>query len=234
MPKDELLKLYYKYRFIIYPVLVAAAGIFLVVVVIIPQTVTFIKNQQAIKEYAQRHDSLKAKAVELEGLDKNELKKRTDVALSVLPEDKDYSGVLGLVQSTAARDGFSVLSFQIGAPFINSSTKSSGFNVKIEFLGPKDNLKLLLANIEDSSQVLRLSGIEVNNLRRADMAEGILTVDAYYAPIPSTIGSVDAPLLRLSEQDFQTLLKYTRLAASVPVSTTSATPSQRGKSNPFE
>lgn len=233
MAKDEILKLYYQYRFIIYPVLIGIVSLLLIVLLIAPQVVTYLGNQQALKQSLGRYEKLSVKASILQNINEADLKNKTEIAVAVLPEEKDYARILGLIQNIAAQSGFSIINFQIGTPFTNSSTRASGFSVKIDLSGPKDSFKSLLASIEGNSQILKLGSIEINNPRSVDRAEGILTIDTYYAPLPKSIGSVDAQLPELSSADQETLAKYAKVIA-IKTSTISGTLTPRGKSNPFE
>lgn len=232
MPK-EIKKLYREYRFIIFPALTGAVCLLLIALIVVPQTLSFFNNQESLRASEEKHQFLSEKAQTLSSLNEVDLKNKTEVMVSVLPDDKDYSTILGLIQSITSATGFVITSFQIGAPFTDTSTGTLGFNIKVEITGQQENFKNLLNGLENSKQVLKLSGVEINDQGNATRLETVVSIDAYYAPLPKAIGALNAPLPELTAEDLALLTKYSRLVDTrAATSTFSASP--KGKLNPFE
>lgn len=229
----EVLKLYEQYRFIIFPVLTAMVGLVLITLIVVPQTLSFVSNQEALKKSLENLSFLEQKAATLGVLNGDDLKKSTEIMVTVLPDDKDYSRILGQVQSITQANGFSIASFQVGTPFTDTSTGALGFSIKVEVVGQKENFRNLLNGIENSNQVLKLSGIEISDQSDLARLESVLSIDAYYAPLPKAIGSLQSPLPELTSDDIDILTKYSKLV-STRTSTATFSASPKGKLNPFE
>ena len=233
MIKKEVLQFYYRYKFYLFPALSAVVGILLIALVIAPQALIFFSNRSALESHLERIDFLGQKIEKLNSLNESDLKKKTEIMLTVLPENKDYSNTLGLIQSIVGNSGFVITNFQIGSAFTNSATGSFGFNIKIEVAGQRESFKSFLEGIENSNQILKVSSIEINEQKAQNRMESIVSIDVFYANLPKTIGAINATLPEITEKDQQLINKYQKLGNSLtPVSTVAA--SLKGKLDPFE
>lgn len=233
--KQTLQTFYQKYKIMLFPIVVAVASLSLIVLVIYPQIVKLITNQQAYNDVLQRSKLLEVKASELESLDENQLRSNLDVALVALPTDQDLGGIIGVINKVVGDSGFSTVSLSVGQP---SDSKSIGsqFGLKVEVSGLKESLDRLLNNIESSARVMKVSGVEMSAGKTGGISV-VISIDVYYQPLPNTIGGVEAPLPKLSNEEQAIIAKLASTIPASSVSTSSQTPQTlgpRGKSNPFE
>lgn len=238
MDKEYLLTIYSRYKFIIYPFVVALIGIIVILLVIYPQVNNILEKRSQMENLSQKLEFLDAKAADLENLNEADLSRKINAAVAVLPSDKDYTSTINVLQSIIQQNSFSLTSLQTGQVANVSTPNLSGFNVKIETVGPRAFLSRLLSSLENAPRVMKVSTIELVPQKSPDSVDAIISVDVFYAPIPTSLGAVDAPLSQLTDKDEELLAKLVRNVNAAGVSAvTPTTPSSlppRGKSNPFE
>lgn len=231
MKKEDILNFYQKYKLIIFPVLVSVSSVILIVLVIYPQLAKLISNNEMYNTINERSKFLEVKAVELNSLDETDLQNKLNLSLAALPPSKDYTEVISILQSLTNKTGFNIISLQFGQSADSKGDKSN-FAVKLDIVGPKVTLDALLDNIEKSYRPMRVSGMELTtNSGGSAVVNVALAINVYFAQLPSSIGSIDAPLPQLSQKDQELI---TSLSSSVNVPTTPNVEISRGKVDPFE
>lgn len=234
MNKETVTKFYLTYRLYIFPAVVALSSLILIIFVIYPQVAKLIVNQKIEGDLKIRSAFLETKVQALESYDEDDLSHKVNYALNVYPSERDFGNILGLIEVVTARLGFSIVSANFG----ESSAKLSGsqsYVLKMEVVGSRSLLPLLLSNIEDSGRIMKVSSVETSSSRDPQAVNVILAVDVLYASIPGGFGTVDSPLPQFSSEDEELIAKLARSASqapSLPVVPTTLGP--RGKVNPFE
>lgn len=234
MNRETATKFYLTYRLYIFPVVVALSSLILIIFVIYPQVLKLITNQKVEGDFKIRSAILQAKVQALESYDEDDLSRKVNYALNVYPSERDFGNILGLVEGVTSQVGFSIVSANFG----ESSTKLSGsqsYVLKMEVVGSRSLLPLLLSNIEDSGRIMKVSSMEISSSRDPQAVNVILAVDILYASIPGGFGTVDSPLPEFSSKDEELIAKLAASAPqapSLPVVPTTSGP--RGKANPFE
>lgn len=230
--RKGLTELLTKYKAYILPIVVGISSLILILFVIYPQLTGFFRGQKDLQTAEQKLKKLQVKAADLENLDEGDLNKNLDYALTALPADKDYPTIIGVFQRISAESNMSLESLQVGSSGQEQGKKVPVYVVKVELLGTKQGFEEVLRQIEKNPQVMRVNGIDLATLRSdVDIS---LSVDIFYLPTPTRIGSVDADLPVLNEEE-QSLLARLASIIPAPVSATEAPPLlPRGKANPFE
>lgn len=233
--KEQLQTFYQKNKIMLFPVVVAVASLSLIILVIYPQIAKLVANQQAYNEVLERSQLLEVKASELESLDEDQLSSNLSLALTALPTDQDLGGIIGVINQVVSNSGFTTVSLSLGQP---SNTQSSGsqFGLRVEAIGSRESLDILLNNIESSARVMKVSGVEMSSGKTGGVTV-VVSIDVYYQPLPNTIGGVEAPLPKLSNEEQAIIAKLASTIPASSVSTSSQTPQSlgpRGKANPFE
>lgn len=230
MNKEAIFGFYNKYKLYIFPAVVSASSLFLIIFAIYPQTSKLIANQKIQGELQARSDFLEVKANTLENFDVPDLTRKVEYALYSFPKDKDFGNVIGLLQLIGAQSNFLVN----GINLEGGSSKAVGaqsYNVRMEVNGAKNLLPLFLSNIESSVRLMKVNSIDVSG-KNDQSIDVVLGIEILYSPLPQTFGSIDSPLPQLSEKDEELL---TTLGSSVAsVSLGEELTSSRGKANPFE
>lgn len=234
MKKNELNKFYNQYKLYLFPI-VTTIGSLILVIFIFNQVSGWLGGAQNQAVLLSRFKILDAKAVELQSLDEVDLSQKLKLALSVFPEDKDFANIIGLLQEIAYQKGFTIASLQVGQG--REEQGSSGFNVRLELSGNKAALGDLLKGVENASRLMRVNSLDLS-ISSGDNINTMLTINVLYAPIPKTIGSVDAPLPVLSAKDQQVLATLASQVGLPQVTGPSQPPittlPPRGKENPFQ
>lgn len=232
MKIDTVMKFYFKFKFFIFPAVVALSSLFLIIFAIYPQTIKLINNQKSADDLISRSKLLESKVTALEKYDEAELSRKVQTALASLPVDKDLVAIFDIMPQVVAKSGFAVTSIEVGTSG-GKSGKVNSYEVKLEVGGTKALLPVLLNNLENSSRLIRVNKIELSSNFSAQATNVALSVGVLYSAVPQTFGTVDSPVPEITQKDedlLAQLVKEDGTALVAPVEPT--TP--RGKANPFE
>lgn len=238
MNKEVIGKLYFKYRFYIFPAVSALCCLILIIFVIYPQVTQVIKSFDDLQQKENKLHVLKVKTADLEELNEAELTQKLNAMLVVLPEDKDYPSLIGVLRSLTSRFGVLLSSLQIGK--VSSPAKAetgSAFAVTLEFSGSKALVSRLITALESSNRIMKIRSMDLSFNKTTDAINASFMLDVFFAPIPTNIGSYETPLPKLTQKDQEMIASLTRdinKPVSLPISSSSATTVTRGKINPFE
>lgn len=246
MRKEFFLKFYSKYRVIIYPFTVGLASLIIIILVIIPQIKGYFSSKENEGIVQKKIINLELKAEELEGISDEDLRRKVQSAVVAFPQDKDYTSVIGLLQRLSIESGVNLESVALVSGGDKNISGISNFTVKIEVNASSLGFDEFLKKIENSQSVLKIGGLSVEKSSN-EQASAALDIEVYYSPTPKTLGSVDSPLQKLTEEEEVLAEKLVANLAAAPVtlntsetSGVSGQPTQpinlvpRGKVNPFE
>lgn len=225
MNKDTVNKFYQKYKLLIFPSVVALSCLILIIFVLIPQIGVFLKNSRSQQEFSARSEFLDTKVAALEGLNEPELLDKVGYVLTSLPREKDFAETIALLQKITGNHGYVIASLTFGAG------GGQSFGVRMEVVGPEALLGSLLSSIEGSSRLLRVASMEISSGKEADIVSVNLALEALFAPMPASLGSIDTPLPEISAGEEELLSKLSSTAQPQFQPTPST---QIGKSDPFE
>lgn len=232
MNRSQALNFYSKYKIFIFPAVVTLSSLFLIVFLILPETVKLVTNQRVGSELLNKFSSIEVKAQKLEEYNQEDLSQKVQYALRVYPTEKDYEGILGVLQAVAVRSGFNLGSFSLQG---ESQIGSQNYGVSVTFSGLKSLIPTLLSSIENADRIIRVNKIDLSE--NAQQVELDLALSVLYGQLPGELGSVDAPLPQLSQEEDELLVK---LAVSQPQPVVEIPTEEpiievpRGKINPFE
>src|SRR3989344_2097812 len=233
--KENIKIFYFKYKFIIFSIAVILSCLILIALVIYPQLLSLLEKRRVHQEITQKTEILVVKANELESINEEELSKKIENITLALPPDQDYTSAINVLQNIISENGFSLVSMQLSQSSV-AVPNLKGFSIKIETIGPRLVFSNLLNSIENASRVMKVSGLELTSQRRNDEVSASITVDVYFAPLPTTLGASDSPLSKLTENEEEIVSKLSQniktngfnassgLSGSLP---------SRGKLNPF-
>lgn len=228
MKKESLALIYQKYRLVIFPAVVSLSCFILIVFIMIPQVVSFLKNSQVEADFKTKSEFLDTKVEALESLDEGELLRKVKYVVESFPQEKDFITLIALLQKITSENGFSIASLSFGGGGV---FKEQGYGISMEVVGPKSIFTRLLNSIETSPRLMRIDHIEISSGRSADVISANLVIVALFAPVPGNLGSIDSPLPKVSEGEEELIA---RLARNQIMSLTIVELSSVGKSNPFE
>lgn len=232
MKKESLVKFYQSYKFYIFPAAVALSSFFLILFAIYPQTVKLIDNQKMIGDTINKTKLLAAKAETLEMYDEKDLSRKVGLALQVLPSDKEFGNIIGLLQQLSAESGFSINSISLG----NTSKKlsnSDSFEVKLEIKGAKPLFQTLLTNLENSRRLVKINNMDITSSQISQSFDALVGLEVLYSKAPQNFGTIDSTLPQISQKDEDLIIVLTKMSEKVS-SPSAVQLSPRGKFNPFE
>lgn len=232
MKKEEILNLYNRYRIYIFPILVMAASLVLIVVVILPQTLRLISNNKIQTQLKIQFDNLDVKASTLEEINQEELDRNVNFTLSAFPDHKDFGNIIGILQNLISLNGFIILNFEISESGDSSVKIGDSYTVRVEVLGEREELSSLLNDIETSPRLMKIKNIDVTSGRASDTINSTIAINVFYQPLPKSVGAIDAPLPTLNEKDQEIIGKLEGNKLLPKIDEGLFIP--QGKSNPFE
>lgn len=234
MRKDEILKLYSKYKLYIFPAIVALSSLILISLVIYPQAVKLIGNQIREGDLINKFQFLSTKAAALESYDVADLSRKVSFALNIYPSDKDFGNAIGLLQQITSQNGFSItdLNFSLGTATMGTSGQS--YALQVQITGPSSLFPRLLNSLENnSSRLMRVNTIETSS-KGNQLVSASLGLELFYSALPATYGSADTPLPEISQKDEEILASFPASGTIEAPSETVTTAVPKGKLNPFE
>lgn len=235
MKKELIIKFYAAYRLIIFPAVVGLCCLILISFVIIPQFLKLLNLRTLEQENLKRSGILEAKAAELINFDPEDIKRKTSLALNVLPQDKDYPGALGVVEDLFEQNVFVVDSLSLSGGGSATPSESQSYTINARVSGQKTLLLPLIKNIENASRVMRVGSVEIAPSKESSAVSATLSINILYSSAEGKAGGSDAPVQKLSAEEEQVLAKLgSLLSLPDPVEFVSGGDGQRGKQNPFE
>lgn len=235
----DRLKLFLNHpQFIKYQTVILAGFSILICVIliafsIVPQSLQLLKTSKEISQKDEKNKFIADKISKLESLNLSNYKKDLNSSLLMLPDDKDIPGVIGQVLSTLNASGLALDTFTFSTQGEASSVLST-YSVKVSVVGDSASLKLFLDKIKQSSRLMRVTNIEINNIGILNRAQAVVELTVYYQPLPAAVGNIDQPVTLLTEKEKELLEKISQFDQNnASLSTESASVSV-GKSDPFE
>ena len=232
MNKEEFLNIYIKYKFFLFPFLIVIASLMVGFFIIYPQWRRIIADQDRIAALDKKTVLLEGKARTLDSIDEADLKEKLVVALKVLPAESDFANTLGIIENLANQYQFIIINFQTSQPGGKESLKLTEYAISLDLLGPRDLVKKFIDSINENFRLMRTGRIEINIPPLRDEATANITVAAFFSQIPESLGSIDASLPEISDEDEQLISDLANRQPFVAPAPSSGGPT--GKPNPFE
>jgi len=189
---------------------------------IVPVAQQVINRAESLSSRTKDLNALKMKISVLQGIDENTLRTDLQTLLSAVPSDKSLATLLTTVDNLTAQTGVSVGSLSLTKPGSLSTASASqltedekqvGSNIlpfAVSVSGTFDQIRTFLST---ASLVRRLFRVRTFNISFQDnnIVSTIVTLNAFYFPLPSTIGPVIQPVTLLSGADTDTVAKVESL-----------------------
>lgn len=173
--------------------------------------------QKKLEEEETRLAKLTAKVASLEGLDQTELVLRVETTAKAVPSEKDLPPLLLVLKTLAAKNSLEIANLQVDPGKIattsaqESPNRLSFLDFKIAIKGRMNDLKEFLTQVGQVAplMVVRQVRIEVQDSSQAVQAE--LRLDAPFLLPPASLGSIEAPLAQITNQEEDIYQKLTDL-----------------------
>lgn len=207
------------------------------VVLVMPrfQEITDLKSEIAKSE--KKLAQLTAKSSYLKGLNRQELSKRANYLLKVLPSKKEVPYLLAIFKDFAARNhlNFEGISASPGALSQVKDQKKDALpllSFEVSLSGSLADLKEFLFLAYKTAPLLM---VESFSLKETDEGayEVKLTVESPYLFLPKEIGSVDSPLDEITAEDDLTYRRISNLETVQAITESLDATLPSGRANPF-
>ena len=176
--------------------------IFLFIFLIVPQIQDIFLENAKSKKLERRVDIIKQNTSFLSSLPPDTVNTDTQVALSALPVQKDYAGIIESIASAASMASVSVDDFTFGVGSLatpSARIASPTIQVKLHINGGFEGSKRFIQELSKSAPLSEISFVQTS----ASSSE--LTVVFFYRPLTSIRFSEDISLKPLSSSDQELL-----------------------------
>jgi len=233
-------------KLVYFPIFVTFLVLILSPLLLIPKIKKIPEMRKTITAQEKEANQLAQKLSDLESLSEVELFDSTSLLLEALPSQKDFYQVLTLSKKIFSDTGSSFKSFDFSPGIISSESAEakkedspfSPMQLKISFSASYDNFSNLLISFSKTLPIMEVDAINFSSVSATSSAnfldlEGTINLKSYFAPLPKTIGRIDAPLPKISSQgkslteELETYQRYQEEAA------VGGEPVIVGRENPF-
>ena len=190
-------------------ILSSLAGLLLGVFPLLQKTLAMEKETRAA---VSEVSVLRAKQTLMDSMDGETLRADVLTLTSAVPADKSLSTLFGGVDAAAAVSGVAVTDLTLAKPGslatesakkLNAAEKEVGANIlpfTLAIAGTHDQIRAFLETISSIRRFFRVRSVE-ESFEQPDTVEAHVSLDVFYAPMPTTIGSVGAPISALTEKE---------------------------------
>lgn len=230
-----LTEVYAKYKLLIWPVVTGIASVVILVLVVIPQLLTYLNIRSQISDIINRSGKLEAKAQSLEAIDENVSEENLKLVFAVLPSDRNVPSAVTVLQSLIARSGLTLKSTSYSSAARGSSKDSFQLNVTVT--GQISGVRSFLISLKDSGRVFQVESISVRFQKSGSQVEAEIPITVFYSASLGKAGALDTEPPKLNDKEEKLLMDLSRLVAPGTLGgggEASASSVPIGKSNPFE
>lgn len=237
---SEWKRFIYKYREFIGPTVLIIVSILGLLVGVIPAGQSVISNYLVMKTLSNQVNILQNKAHILETMDETLVRSQLQGLLDAIPSDKSPGTLLLTAEGAAAQSSMAVSDIALVAPgslatesaVIQSAQEKKLGSTLLPFTMTLEGTLLQFRSFLEIAQsvrrLLRVNSFSLNFTPQGTKA--LVTMQAFYAPFPVVIGSVDTPLVDFTDKEKESLASVLQIPEMISAVSTQPT---TGKENPF-
>lgn len=238
------------------PIAVVLASVLVLVLVVWPKFSDVLALRRVNDELSDRAQKLESKAQKLSSYDKSELESQLGRSEALIPSDKEVFSLVAQIERAASSAGV-VLNKVDVSPGSVGNAAGGAINVPIANSGtaptpadtaagttPKVQLKVsissdyksflqFLNNVLAFSRTLVVRDLTLSAVSGTEQAGGqirtLITIDAYYLPLPKELSSIEAPIEDLTPSEIARLNQVRAGSSGAPA----LPPVQGGRSDLF-
>ena len=195
------------------------SGFVLILVVLVslfwlrPKVVDIVKANRDLKAGRKTLAELTKKVTTLEGLSKPELTDKVDLALRILPVEKDVPTVLSTLKKVALNNELIINEMSI--PEVgeiasgSAETKTSknvkeealpSLSVKLTLIGAREKIINFFKQVETTAPLMKVSGLSISQ-KNEGTDESLIEVRTYFLPLPKTMGKLEQAVVPMTSQE---------------------------------
>lgn len=195
------------------------SGFVLILVVLVslfwlrPKVVDIVKANRDLTAGRKTLAELTKKVTTLDGLSKPELSDKVDLALKILPLEKDVPTTLSTLKKVALNNELIVN--EISIPEVGEIASSSAetktsknikeealpsLSVKLTLIGSREKIINFFNQVETTAPLMKVSGLAISQ-KNEGTDESLIEVRTYFLPLPKTIGKLEQAVLPVTSQE---------------------------------
>ncbi|MBI4066661.1 type 4a pilus biogenesis protein PilO [Candidatus Gottesmanbacteria bacterium] len=199
-----------------------------VIFAVVPGVQATIALYERLGVLEKEHEALSTKLSFLTSMQEDNLRDQLAMLLSVVPQDKSVPSIFTTLEGLAQQSGVSIGEINLTSPGSLAtgsavSQMTSGKKIgasTLPFLlsatGVYDQIRSFVSSINQVKRLFDVTSFEFS-IGSAGVTRVSLSLSAFYQPLPTKVGSVEAPLSSLTpkEEDvLAKLIKYPDFSAS--------------------
>jgi hypothetical protein len=203
--KGDVIIEYQKYKGFLLPIAVIIASVLIFLYIVIPEIKQFSVSRQQLEEESQKLESLKNNYNFLQNIDEEQSQADLKLLVKVLPQQKDFLGIMTAVSAASAKSGLSLSAYNFSLGNLSKVDANSSLQSPIITMN-------LIANgngLTLSKFLLELyKTVPLAEIEKLDNTGGSvnLILNFFYKPfLPSNL-SDDKPIIAVSNDEKQLLL----------------------------
>ena len=243
MTLNKFLRQYQHVIISIVIILFCAGGVLFAAIPSIQKTQELIRELSAIKQETSMYAN---KLETLHVLNEDELRNQLTQVLSAVPTDRSFPTLFETVEGVGLQTGISIRSMNIiggttlatsAASKVSAGDKKIGthtvpFNVSVE--GSLDALEQFITIAPRVRRLLRIKSFSISFPKNESPVAISIEMDAFYEPLPATLGTAKSTLSLLTEEDLGVINTLTRFPLATQNMSESPHPLVgKVKENPF-
>lgn len=217
------------------PVGVIAVSVLVLIFVVWPKFGDVLSLRTVNNELAARAQKLETKAQMLSGYDKNQLESQLGFSEALLPSDKEVFSLVAQIERAAGASGVVLnkvdaspgsvsdgntqgqnantapvnLPGTVQTPADAAAGNTPRVQVKVSLSSDYKSFLQFLNNVFAFSRVLVIRDLALSSVGGTGQTTGqiktLITIDAYYQPLPRELSSVEAPIDDLTQSEIKRL-----------------------------
>lgn len=220
-------------------------GVVALLFAVIPGIRTTVALYDDLGELEGQIKNLSAKLSFLESLREEELRGQVAELLAAVPEEKSVPTILGTIEGLAQQTVVTIDDMSLTSPgslatgsaarqsAAEKKIGASGLPFSLNASGTYEAVRDFVGKINAVRRLFDVTSFDVSTSGTGE-TKLRLSLTAFYQPLPSSIGSVESPVARLSEKDRATLENVLQFPDVSPSSGVPLTPILTdGKRDPF-
>jgi len=230
------------------PTIMAVIAVVLIMYAVIPNIQRMQDIIVSIQATQNENDGIRKKIAALSALDEDTLRSHMQILLSAVPSDKSVATILSAIDNVSSEQSISVTDLAVSglgsistdsagtAQKIDSKLGSNTLPVSISVSGTFDQIIAFVGKIHSVRRLLRISGLNLSLFggEASPTAKVKMSLEAFYAPLPKTLGKAADDLKPLSAGEEELLTKLSSFPLEgISTQLTSGTVVSGTKIDPF-
>jgi len=205
------------------PILIVFLILAVTAFVLKPKLEVIVKSRQQLTKDKKVLVDLTKKLATLEGLAQVEFSEKTEIALAVLPAERDVPSNLAVIKNVALNNGLIVNDITISEVGeiaavsddikLRKDAVLPSFRLNVTFTGSLEMIKNFISQIQSTAPLMMVGNVSLSQ-KKIESPETKMEIEAYFLPFPKTLGKPEQSLIAITngeEKIFSRISDFTFL-----------------------